>query len=124
MKFLIVDDSKVAKMLLKSLLKDYDEHLEVYEASNGKEGLALHGEIQPDLTFLDLTMPVMDGYTALKLIREKNPQARVIILTSDVQQKARERCLALGACDVVQKLPEKEVIIALIDKILVKKNEC
>ena len=117
MKVLIVDDSKVAKILLTSHLKEYDKKLEIYEASNGEEGVKAYREFNPSLTFLDLTMPVMDGFMALELIRKIDPNARVIILTADVQQKSIDRCLELGAEAIVKKLPKKDEILTLLEKL-------
>lgn len=118
MKILVVDDSKAARMLLTSLLTEYDKSIILLEASNGQEGLSLFKENQPDITFLDLTMPVMDGYEALEKMKAFDSEKKVIILTADIQTKARERCQALGADGMLKKLPQKEELFASLDKII------
>lgn len=117
MKLLIVDDSRAARMLIKSILLDYDTTLEITEAENGAVAVELYGATHPDLVFLDLTMPVMDGYEALEKIKDINPNAYVLILTADIQQKSIDRCMDLGAYRVLKKLPSKDIVYSLVDEI-------
>lgn len=108
-RILIVDDSVVARMSLKSCLSKEAGH-EIAEGKDGTEGLALYQSFQPDVTFMDLTMPGMDGITALTEIRAIDPTARVIILTADIQRRTIERVTELGAFAVVKKPPVKTVV--------------
>lgn len=71
-------------------------------------------EIKPDLTFMDLTMPVMNGFQALEEILKFDQKAKVIILTADVQIKAVSKAHDLGAFSVLKKPPAKETIAAAI----------
>ncbi len=114
MKILIVDDSRAARMLLKSILGDYSSPVNLLEAGNGVQALESYKKENPDLVFLDLTMPEMDGFEALEKIKTLNSEARVIILTADVQQKSVERCLGLGAWKVLKKLPDKATIYSIL----------
>ena len=118
MKLLLVDDSKAARMLIRSLISDYDSSFEIIEAGNGKEAVELFKKETPAITFLDLTMPVMDGFEALKQIKEYAPQSPVFVLTADIQEKSVEKCLALGANKVLHKLPDKKIISEVLDEIL------
>lgn len=108
-KVLIVDDSPVSRMIVKKCLPK-DQNLEVFEAGDGKEGLEKFKAVSPDVTFLDLTMPVMDGFQALTEIKKANPAAVVIVLTADIQQKTVDRVMAAGAFTVVPKPPSAEII--------------
>ncbi|MBF9014969.1 MULTISPECIES: response regulator [unclassified Oceanispirochaeta] len=117
MKLLIVDDSRAARMLIKSILLDYDAELDLSEAENGAIAVELYTEKRPDLVFLDLTMPVLDGYGALEKIIEINPKALVVVLTADIQKKSVDRCMELGAFRVLKKLPDKKIVYALVDEI-------
>ena len=65
--------------------------------------------IKPDLTFMDLTMPVMNGFQALEEILKFDPKAMVIILTADVQIKAVAKAHDLGAFSVLKKPPSKGI---------------
>ncbi len=109
MKILIVDDALAARMMLKNCLPKNRE-FQILEAGNGEEGLKLFREEKPDITFLDLTMPVMDGFEALEKIKAENDSAIVIVLTADIQNKSVERVEKLGAYSVLKKLPSPEIV--------------
>lgn len=87
-----------------------------HEAGNGLDGLELYKKIQPDVTFMDLTMPVMDGATALDEIIKYDKHALVIVCTADVQVKSIEKVTDLGAFLVVKKPPVKEAILDALSK--------
>jgi len=101
-KILIIDDSKVSRMMLKSTLGKIDE-FEIIEGVDGQDGAIKYWEHRPDITFMDLTMPVMDGYKAIELIREGDPEAVIIVGTADIQTASVKRVLDLGALTVVKK---------------------
>ena len=83
MKILVTDDSKMArKMVIKTLTDLLQDSVEIHEAQNGLEALELYKEILPKITFLDLTMPVMDGFEALEKIKEFDIDAKVVIIFS------------------------------------------
>lgn len=67
---LIIDDERLAREELKSLLKQYDEIDIIGEAKNGEEGILLIKDIKPDLIFLDISMPGMTGFEMLKQLEE------------------------------------------------------
>jgi len=109
MKILIVDDSAIArKFLIKSLPQDIEYELK--ECVNGQECVDIYLEYNPDLVFLDLTMPVMDGVEALERIKQMNPDAIVYVLTADIQKSTHEKIMSLGAYKFLKKPPSKEVI--------------
>jgi len=116
MRILVVDDSKSARFfLIKSLPQDMD--IEYKECSNGLECVNIYKEYAPDLVFLDLTMPVMDGAEALEKIMQMDKDAIVYILTADIQRKTYEKIMALGAHKFIKKPPTKEVIGAAIKEL-------
>ncbi len=108
-KLLIVDDSPIARKILKSTLPK-DDDFETHEASNGLEGLNKFKEISPDITFMDLTMPVMDGVEALEEIMKIDQEAVVIVSTADIQPKSIGKVIELGALTVIRKPPKKEKV--------------
>ena len=101
-KILITDDSGVSRRMLKSTIGKIDD-FEIFEAADGKAGVTKYWECRPDVTFMDLTMPVMDGYEAIKLIKERDPAAVIIVGTADIQTKSIQRVLDLGVVAVVNK---------------------
>lgn len=108
-KLLIVDDSPIARKILKRTLPK-EEDFEIFEATNGLEGLNKFKEIRPDITFMDLTMPVMNGMQALEEIIKIDENAVVIVSTADVQLKSIFKVLKLGALDVIRKPPKQEKV--------------
>lgn len=108
-KILIIDDSPIARKILKKCLPE-GRDFELFEACNGQEGLEKFKELSPDVTFLDLTMPVMDGVTALEEIRKFNENAVVIVNTADIQIKSINKVLDRGALMVLRKPPTKETV--------------
>lgn len=114
-KILIVDDSPISRRMLKSCIPK-DRGYELFEASDGLAGLEMYRETRPDVTFMDLTMPVMDGNEATANIMELNPEAVVIVCTADIQAKSLANVLDLGAFMVVKKPPSKESIADSLSK--------
>jgi len=113
MKILVVDDSAIArKFLIKSLPADLELH--VKECSDGLQGVSAYIEINPDIVFLDLTMPVMDGITALKKIRDFDKDAVVFILSADIQKTTQEKVMSMGAMQFLKKPPNKEIIGTIV----------
>jgi two-component system, chemotaxis family, chemotaxis protein CheY len=93
---LIVDDSRLARKFLKDSLPD-DIDLSISEVGNGKEALEFCRNNQVDIMFLDLTMPEMDGFQLLKALQEDGFSTYIVVVSADIQPKARERILDLGA---------------------------
>jgi two-component system, chemotaxis family, chemotaxis protein CheY len=112
-KILIVDDSPVSIKIMKSCIPK-DQEYELFDASNGELGVAKYKEVKPDLTFMDLTMPVMNGFQALEEIIKYDAKAMVVIVTADVQVKAIAKAHDLGAFTVVKKPPTKDTIAAAL----------
>ena len=112
-KILIVDDSSISVKIIKSCIPK-DKDYELFDAADGQIGVEKYKELKPDLTFMDLTMPVMNGFQALEEILKFDQKALVIILTADVQIKAVAKAHDLGAFSVVKKPPSKESILAAI----------
>ena len=114
-KILIVDDSPISRRMLKSCIAK-DQGYQFFEAGDGLEGLNMYQEIRPDVTFMDLTMPVMDGATSLREILKIDSEAVVIVSTADVQIKSITNVLEIGAFLVLKKPPTKEGILDALQK--------
>ncbi len=101
---LIVDDSKLARALLKKTLTEIDNVVFfISEASNGQEALSLCRTKPFDFIFLDLTMPQMNGYEVLQQLRKEKINIPVFVVSADIQPKAKERVLELGAKAFIRK---------------------
>lgn len=102
---LICDDSNLArKQLAKILPQDWQENL--YFAGHGAEALAVLSQHAIDWLFLDLNMPVMDGYQVLAELQKRDTKTKVVIVSGDIQPEAYERAKALGALDFIKKPAE------------------
>jgi len=80
-KILIVDDSRLVRMTVRSILRRADGFEVVGEAENGREGVDMARELSPDVVTLDIEMPVMDGIECLRRLRILSP-AKVVVLSS------------------------------------------
>lgn len=105
MKILVTDDSKMARKMVIKTLQDAlnDKNYEVLEAQNGQESVDLYKEHNPNIVFMDLTMHVMDGFEALKKIKEFNENAKVVVISADIQKQAMDKVRELGALNFVKK---------------------
>ncbi|MGM0525226.1 MAG: response regulator [Pseudomonadota bacterium] len=98
----ICDDSGMArKQLLRTLPKDWDA--QVYQAEHGQQALEGVKAGNADVLFLDLNMPVMDGYQTLEAIQQQQLQCLVIVVSGDIQPQAYTRVTQLGAMAFVKK---------------------
>jgi two-component system chemotaxis response regulator CheY len=115
-KILIVDDSGVSRKMLKMTLSKIGV-FDIVEASDGQEGTVKHQEHCPDITFMDLTMPVMDGYEAIKVIKERSPDAVIIVGTADIQTKSIQRIVDLGIVNIIKKPFQVEPVSRAINQV-------
>lgn len=120
MKILVTDDSKMARKMVIKILKDIlGENVEIHEGQNGQEALDLYKEFLPKIVFLDLTMPVMDGFEALEKIKEFDKNAKVVIISADIQKLSMDKALQLGAFNFIK----KPIDLTKMQQILNKINE-
>lgn len=102
--FLVVDDSKISrKWLIETIPKKILEHATIIEGINGQEAIDLYKAHHPDIVFLDITMPVVDGFEALAVIKSLNPEAIVVMISADRQKSTKEKVLELGASAILSK---------------------
>jgi two-component system, chemotaxis family, chemotaxis protein CheY len=114
---LVVDDALFMRTALSNMLQEWGLEV-VAQAANGREAVVMYKEHVPDLVTMDLTMPVMSGLDALKLIMQDDPGAKVIMITALGQQRIIVDALENGAKDFVTKpfQPEnlKEVVFNVL----------
>jgi two-component system, chemotaxis family, chemotaxis protein CheY len=118
MKILVTDDSKMArKMVIKTLKDIIGENTEIIEAQNGLESFDLYKEHLPKIVFMDLTMPVMDGFESLEKIKEFDKNAKVIIVSADIQKLSMEKASKLGAFNFIKKPIDLEKMQQILKRI-------
>lgn len=101
-RIMVVDDSSLIRKMLRQLLEK-NGYAVAAEAVNGAEAVEMYDSVKPDLVTLDVTMPVMDGVEALKKIMEKDPDAKVIMLTAAGQKDKILEALKTGAKAFISK---------------------
>ena len=114
-KILIADDSPVARRILKSCIPRAED-FDFFEVEDGVQGLETFKGIRPDVTFMDIDMPNMSGVECLKEIKKINPDAVVIMCSSETNQELLAETVSLGALTVVKKPPTRESIQQALTK--------
>ncbi|MCS6776730.1 MAG: response regulator [Chloroherpetonaceae bacterium] len=114
---LITDDALFMRVTLKNILTKGGYEI-AGEASNGLESVELYKQTKPDLVTMDITMPEMDGITALKEIKKADPQANVIMCTAMGQKSMVMEAVAAGARDFIVKPFQPEKVLEAVQKII------
>jgi two-component system chemotaxis response regulator CheY len=102
-RILIAEDNPVVREVLRGVIRHDDRLRIVGEAANGQAALELVDSTRPDLVCLDVLMPGLDGLSALKTIREKYPETRVILVTGQSTSEVVSEALKHGASGFVVK---------------------
>jgi two-component system chemotaxis response regulator CheY len=113
---MVVDDALFMRTKCVKLLTE--NGYEVVAAKSGAEAVAIYRESSPDVVLLDITMPDMDGFEALKRIRKVDPNARIAMVTALDQEGITERALREGANHYVVKPYNAVRILSAIEKLL------
>lgn len=93
---LIVDDSRVSRMMARQYIAVLHPHWVVEEAASGEEALARAPTLAPDLILMDVNMPGMGGVAAAEQLRQQFPDTAISLLTANVQSATRERAAQIG----------------------------
>jgi two-component system, chemotaxis family, chemotaxis protein CheY len=115
-KILIVDDAEFLRVRISKML--IGDGFDVIQAENGAKAVDIFKNDHPDMVLMDITMPEMDGLTALKQIRSLDPQAKVIMLTALGQESVVLEAIKSGARDFIVKPFERERVLTAINKLL------
>ncbi|MBM7609933.1 two-component system chemotaxis response regulator CheY [Lysinibacillus composti] len=114
---LVVDDALFMRASVGNMFREWGFEV-IGEASDGREAVELYKEFQPDLVTMDLTMPVMSGFDALKEIIQQFPNANVIMITALGQQRVIVDALEAGAKDFIAKPFEALQLKAVVQNVL------
>ncbi|MCT4687150.1 response regulator [Vallitalea sp.] len=119
LRVLIVDDAIFMRTVLKKMLSEEDYDI-CGEANNGKEAITKAKELQPDVITLDITMPEMDGVTALPEILKVSPNSKVIMCSAMGQQPMVIEAIKNGAKDFIVKPFQKSRVVQAIENVIKK----
>ena len=113
-KVLICDDHSLFRAGVKTIVNASDGMAVVGEAADGIEAVALAGKLCPDVVLMDISMPVLRGFDAVRRIKQLRPEARVLMLTIYDDEDLVARCLEAGACGyVVKDAPPAQLLYAI-----------
>ena len=115
LKITICDDSRLAQRQLSLAIRSWNAQITIVD--NGEKALESIRSGRAELLFLDLNMPILDGYQVLQRIREQGLPTMVIVVSGDIQEKALKKVTALGALDFISKPISTETLHKVIDKL-------
>jgi len=113
---MVVEDEAVANELLSSTFKNFFQ--DVYSAFDGKEALAMYEKFHPDIIFLDIIMPELDGIELARLIRKSNPNQILIVISASNDIDKISQSIEIGVNSFIQKPIDTKKIIELLSNII------
>jgi two-component system chemotaxis response regulator CheY len=119
---LVVDDAAFMRMMIRDILAR--EGYVIHEAVNGRDAVEKYVELRPDIVTMDITMPEMSGLEALRIIREHDPAARVLVVSAMGQQKMIVEALEYGAMDFLVKPFQPTKVLETVKKCLQTTPRC
>jgi two-component system chemotaxis response regulator CheY len=116
-KIIITDDAMFMRVTLKNILTS-NGYFDIAEAVNGQEAVDLCSELQPALVLLDITMPVLDGISAARLINQRCPKTSIVMCTAMSQKDMVMEAIKAGAKDFIIKPFQPDRVIESVQKIV------
>lgn len=115
---MIVEDNKINMLLLKTIIKKVFMNATIFEILNGQEAVLQFESINPDIIFIDIQMPIMNGYEATKAIRklQLGENIPIIAITAGTEKEERDKCIKAGMNDYVS----KPIINGVIEEVILK----
>lgn len=111
---LIVDDHEIVHMGLASLFATYPDIKLIGQAANGQEAVDFCTRLQPDVILMDLTMPVMDGISATRIIHQTYPHIHVLIFSNSGGFERIQKAIDAGAIGYIRKnVPVAEIAVVI-----------
>ncbi|MCW2762699.1 MAG: ATP-binding region, ATPase domain protein [Marmoricola sp.] len=120
LRVVVVDDTPDLRDLMRMALERTREFEVVGEAENGRDAIEVARNLQPDLVFLDIAMPVMDGLEALPEVRRASPDATIVMLSGFGASEMTVRALESGADGYIQKGQPLSALLAQVRTLVVK----
>ncbi len=115
-KVLVADDASFMRMIIRRILEK-EGHEVIGEANNGAVCIERYKELTPDIVTLDITMPEMDGITALKSLMEYDPNANVIMISALGEEHMIREAIAIGAKNFIIKPFQEAQVVTVLRKL-------
>src|SRR5262249_30914358 len=113
----VVEDHAVVRRGVRALLESQPGWEVAAEATNGREAVALAGQLQPDIVILDLSLPELNGLDATRQILKESPRTEVLVLTMHHSEELARNVLQVGARGYVLKSDADENLIAAVESL-------
>ena len=116
-RIMIVDDSRLVRVQLEDVLKGTDYEVAAY-CRSGEEAIEQYASVQPDLVTMDIIMRGMDGLDAAEIILKRDPDARIVMISSLAYGDTFDRAKAIGAKGFVEKPFHQEQLVRVFEEAL------
>ncbi|MGL2986782.1 PAS domain S-box protein [Flavobacterium sp. RSSA_27] len=118
LKIMIVEDNKINMLLIKTIIKNLFEAVEIVEFLHGKEAVEQFENLRPNLIFMDIQMPIMNGYETTKAIRmlPHGKEIPIIAITAGTEKEDKKKCFKAGMNDYIP----KPIIKGVIEEVILK----
>ena len=119
LKVLVVDDVSIMRKTLKDILAEHCEIdlVNLVEASNGADAVFMYEQTRPDVVFLDITMPDMNGKEVIEKLKAIDPEPLIIMCSGSGDKMSVIECIRAGAKDYVRKPVTRERVLDALTKI-------
>lgn len=107
---MVVDDSKVSRMMIKAIIIDKFPDMIIYEASNGQEAIDLSHKKDIDFYSVDFNMPIMDGIEFISKMKAESSNAKFALLTANIQKSTHNKAKEIGAICINKPISEKCIV--------------
>ena len=120
-KLMLADDEGIVRESLKFIVdKEFPGSFETFEAKTGRHVIELADEVRPDIAFMDIRMPGINGIDAMKEIRRTNPNIVFVVISAYDKFDYAKQALNLGVIDYINKPFDKAQIVAVLKKAMVE----
>jgi DNA-binding NarL/FixJ family response regulator len=117
-KILLVDDHELIRMGVKSILESFDSLAVCYEASDGQAAIELAAQYKPDLIVMDITLPVISGLEAARMIHRSSPRTPILMLSMHKHRGFIEAAKDVGAQGYVSKEDAESTLLRAVSSLL------
>ena len=116
-RIMVVDDSRLVRVQLEDTLKGTEYDIAAY-CRSGEDAIEQYAEVQPDLVTMDIIMQGMDGLDAAEIILKKNPDARIVMISSLAYGDTFDRAREIGTKGFVDKPFHREQLLRVFEQAL------
>ena len=114
---MIVDDSLFMRRMLRQICENFNRNIVIEEASTGLEAVKKCDTFLPDIIFMDITMPQMDGIEATGRIKKKMPAVKLIICSAIAKTSQAKEAIANGADELIAKPFKPDKIVQILEQL-------